>query len=71
MLHLHKLQRYRTLTESYNVLPVGWGKDRKAPCLSGWQLNPNLSLEDICNYREENQDILDKLGSFKRVLRLS
>ena len=52
MLHLQKLQKYRTLIERYNVLPVGWGKDKKAPCLSGWQLNPNLSLEDICSYKD-------------------
>ena len=52
MLQQEKLQKYRALIERYNVLPVGWGKDRKAPCLSGWQLNPNLSLEQICNYKD-------------------
>ncbi len=52
MLQQEKLQRYKSLIEEYNVLPVGWGKDRKAPCLSGWQLNPNLSLEQICNYKD-------------------
>ena len=52
MLQQEKLQKYRALIERYNVLPVGWGKDKKAPCLSGWQLNPNLSLEQICNYKD-------------------
>ena len=52
MLQQEKLQRYRALIETYNVLPIGWGKDKKAPCLSGWQLNPNLSLEQICNYKD-------------------
>ena len=52
MLQQEKLQKYRALIETYNVLPIGWGKDKKAPCLSGWQLNPNLSLEQICNYKD-------------------
>ena len=52
MLQQEKLQKYRALIERYNVLPVGWGKDKKAPCLSGWQLNPNLSLEQICSYKD-------------------
>ena len=52
MLQQEKLQKYRALIERYNVLPIGWGKDKKAPCLSGWQLNPNLSLEQICNYKD-------------------
>ena len=52
MLNSHKLERYRNFIDTYNVLPIGWGKDKKAPCLSGWQLNPNLSLEQICNYKD-------------------
>ena len=52
MLNSNKLERYRNFIDTYNVLPIGWGKDKKAPCLSGWQLNPNLSLEQICNYKD-------------------
>ena len=52
MLNSHKLERYRNFIDTYNVLPIGWGKDKKAPCLSGWQLNPNLSLEEICSYKD-------------------
>jgi len=52
MLQQEKLQRYRALIEKYNVLPVGRGQQKKAPCLSGWQLNPNLSLEQICSYKD-------------------
>ena len=52
MLNPHKLEKYRKLIENYSVLPVGWGKDKKAPCLKAWQLNRHLSLEAICNYRD-------------------
>tara|TARA_B100001057_G_C22606195_1_gene854762 strand:- start:14 stop:889 length:876 start_codon:yes stop_codon:yes gene_type:complete len=52
MLQQHKIQRYRTLIESENVLPIGWGKDKKAPCLSGWQLNPKFTLEEICSVKD-------------------
>ena len=53
MLNLRKLQRYRTLTETECILPVGWGRDKKAPCIKkGWQLNPEYSLEEICNFKD-------------------
>ena len=52
MLQQEKLQKYRALIERYNVLPVGWGKDKKAPMLKEWQLNHNLSLEEICSYKK-------------------
>ena len=52
MLNPHKLERYRNFIDTYSVLPIGWGKDKKAPCLKAWQLNRHLSLEAICNYRD-------------------
>ena len=52
MLNLQKLQRYRTLTETESILPIGWGKDKKAPMLKEWQLNPKFTLEQICNFKD-------------------
>ena len=52
MLQQQNLQKYRKLIEKYNVLPIGWGKDKKAPMLKEWQLNHNLSLEEICSYKD-------------------
>ena len=48
----NKLERYRNFIDTYSVLPVGWGQDRKAPCLKAWQLNRHLSLEEICSYKD-------------------
>ena len=52
MLNLQKLEKYKSLIETEQVLPIGRGKDRKAPCNKRWQLNPNLSLEDIYEFKD-------------------
>ena len=52
MLNLQKIKRYRSLTESECVLPIGWGKDKKAPCLYGWQNLPEYSLEELSEVKD-------------------